>query len=140
MKLTKHISTVLSALILFANIGLALNVHYCHGQISSVSLAYKTAERCKTAKPETKTCCGKMVKTTKSCCKHNVIKLQDKTDTAITKAFQLDLNAFCAVGYTKPIQLFYAEAATVQKETPSFYRDSNAPPLFKLYCQYVLYA
>jgi len=140
MKLTKHISTLLSALILFANIGLALNVHYCHGEISSVSVAYKTADLCKTAKQETKSCCGKMVKTTKSCCKHNVIKLQDKTDTAITKAFQLDLNVFYAAGYTNPFKQYHTEAEPVQKETPSFYCDSNAPPLFKLYCRYILYA
>ncbi|AWH85062.1 hypothetical protein HYN59_07945 [Flavobacterium album] len=143
MKLRRYISTLLSILILVSNIGMALNVHYCHGEVASVSLAYKIQQSC-SAKPEKETrkaCCGAAVKTTKSCCKHDVIKLHDtKSDNIIVKSFQLDLAAFCPAEVWNPNTLHYSEAPVAIKDTPSFYCESHAPPLFKLYCQYIFYA
>lgn len=142
MKLKKYISTLLSALILFANIGLVLNVHYCHGRVSSVALSYRAKEQCGMPKQQPKkTCCAKAVKVEKkSCCKHDVVKIQDTADKTPVKAFQLDLGAFyVSEAYSNA---FFATAvnAVVQKDAPAFYAETNAPPRYKLYCQYVFYA
>lgn len=142
MKLKRHIGILLTALILFSNIGLALSVHYCHGTVSGVTLSYKT-DHCAAAKvKETKSCCAKAkAASQKKCCKNHVVKLQDNTDKTLVKSLQLDLAAFYVpVAYTNPLQILNTRAAKQKKENPSFYAESNAPPRYKLYCQYVLYA
>lgn len=142
MKLKKHISTLLSALILFANIGLMLNVHYCHGKVSSVSVNYRLKDACEkpVQKKKTKGCCATAAKSHKSCCKDNVVKLQDKADKTLVKSLQLDLGAFYVSDAYNNAFFATATDAAVQKDAPAFYAETNAPPLYKLYCQYVFYA
>ncbi len=142
MKFNKHISILLTLLLLVSNMGLALNVHYCKGEISDVSFSYKQKEPCDSHKlPESKSCCASDGNNHKECCKDDVVKLKDKntSDNIIVKSLQLDLNVFCAINEWKPFQEFYT-AQIVIKDTPSFYCEANAPPLFKLYCSYILYA
>jgi hypothetical protein len=106
--------------------------------VSGISLTYK-ADHCeKKAMP--KSCCAKAAKADKKCCKSQIVKLQDKTDQVLVKSLTIDLGAFYPVADWKPTQLQYNEAPFAVKENPSFYCDSHAPPLFKLYCQYILYA
>ncbi|MFL9843831.1 HYC_CC_PP family protein [Flavobacterium rhizosphaerae] len=141
MKLKCHISFILSAFILFSNIGLALNVHYCHGQVSEVTLSYKT-ENCIMQKTEKKVmgCCAKAA-AEKKCCKNHTVKIQDDSDKAIVKSLQLDLGSFYIANAYKPLNLFvYEEVSGNGKDAPAFYAESTAPPLYKLYCQYTLYA
>lgn len=145
MSLRKHISIILSSLVLFANIGLAINVHYCHEEVTAVSFAYKVTKPLEQhadnhKKEEGKSCCGHKSDNHKKCCKNDVVKLQDKTDQAIVKSFQLDLGAFYTVSLWAPAASASTEAPAITKESPSFYCESNAPPLYKLYCQLVLYA
>jgi hypothetical protein len=150
MKLNRHISILLAVLILGSNIGLAFNVHYCKGEISSVSLAYKQQEPCNPHHEsnhdddkhdaDKKACCAAKAENHKECCKDDVVKLQDKNEgKLIVKSLQLDLGAFCAAEEWKPVQFYYT-AQVAQKDAPSFYCESHAPPLFKLYCRYILYA
>ncbi|KOS07777.1 hypothetical protein AM493_18255 [Flavobacterium akiainvivens] len=145
MKLNKHISILLSALVLFANMGLALNVHYCHEKVTSVSFAYKVAEPANSHhhthdEDEGKGCCKKVVDNHKKCCKDDVLKVKDTPEKAIVKSLQFDLGAFYTVETWKPSVFSGFDVVKVKKDTPSFYCESNAPPLYKLYCQYVLYA
>lgn len=138
MKLSKHISVLVTLLIIFSNIGLAFNVHYCHGKFSGISFAYKTTHCEKKAEP--RMCCAMDAKADKKCCKNNVVKLQDNTDQVIVKSLVLDLAPFYPVDDWNPSQLLYTDAPFKIKENPSFYCGSHAPPLFKLYCQYIFYA
>jgi hypothetical protein len=138
MKPAKYISIILTSLILFSNIGLALNVHFCHGAVSGISIAYKATE--KKVIEEPKSCCSAVTKTVEKCCKDQTVKLQDKTDQVIVKSLMLDLAAFYPVANWKTSQIPNFEATIAVKDNPSFYCDSHAPPLFKLYCQYIFYA
>ncbi len=142
MRTRKYINALLTLLILVSNMGLALNVHYCHGEVSSVSLAYKAAESCGGDRDEKKApACGVKEGSHKKCCENDLIKLHDsKAENVIVKSLQLDLGAFCLANEWKPEALYYTEAPLVQKDQPSFYCGSHAPPLFKLYCQYIFYA
>lgn len=79
-------------------------------------------------------------KANKKCCKSHVVKLQDKTDQVLVKQLALDLGAFYPVADWNPSLLSYGQEPLVIKENPSFYCNSHAPPLFKLYCQYIFYA
>lgn len=140
MKLNRHISILLAMLILVSNVGLAFNVHYCHGEVSSVSLAYKIQEPCNDHHDKSeKSCCAAADESHKKCCDNDIVKLEDKSDNIIVKSFQLDLAAFCQISEWKPVQ-FYSEVPVGKEQSPSFYCEANAPPLFKLYCQYIFYA
>ncbi len=141
MKINKHISILLTFLILASNMGFALNVHYCHDEVSSVSLAYRIDKPCNsTDKKETKSCCAAAAESHKKCCKSNLVKLQDDGQkNIIVKSLQLDLSAFYAVEEWKPAPL-YAERQLATEDASSFYCEAHAPPLFKLYCQYIFYA
>lgn len=141
MKFNKHIGILLAFLILASNMGFAINVHYCHDEVSSVSLAYKIDEPCNDHhKEESKSCCAKASESHKKCCKNDLVKLQDdKADNIIVKSLQLDLSAFYTLEEWKPAQ-FATYTPVINHESPSFYCEAHAPPLFQLYCQYIFYA
>lgn len=140
MKIKRHISLLLAMLILVSNVGLAFNVHYCGGEIASVSLAYKSGMPCMEQSDAESSCCAATEKKD-SCCSDSKVDLKkNTTDNIIVKSFQLDLGAFTITDNWKPVISAETEEAVVKSDTPSFYCDSNAPPLFKLYCQYLFYA
>lgn len=135
MQFRKFISVLLTAFILFSNLGLALNVHYCNDKIAGISLNIQGKEAC----VETvKSCCAAK-QDTKKCCSNKIVKLEKKADNVLTKSFQLDLQSFSLASIVKVPEDTLKNSITT-KESPSFYCDSNAPPLYKLYCQLVFYA
>ena len=141
MKINKHISFVLALLILVSNVGLAFNVHYCGGELAEISLDYKKSEPCEVKKIEKQdTCCGSTDEHD-SCCSNSKVDLKKSfSDEVIVKSFQLDLGVFTFVeGWKVPEVLFSLEETILKSDAPSFYCDSNAPPLYKLHCQYLFY-
>nr|WP_177729991.1 hypothetical protein [Flavobacterium inviolabile] len=140
MKINRHISLLLAMLILVSNVGLAFNVHYCGGEIASVSLAYKSEVPCVKIAEEENSCCAATGKKDDCCSNSKVDLKKNTTDNIIVKSFQLDLGAFTFADSWKPEITEAVETAVVNSDAPSFYCDSNAPPLFKLYCQYIFYA
>jgi len=140
MKIKKHISLLIAMLILVSNVGLAFNVHYCGGEIASVSLAYKSEMPCMETSDSESSCCAATEKKD-SCCSNSKVDLKkNTTDNIIVKSFQLDLGSFTIVDNWKPVVDSEEEEVIVKSDVASFYCDSNAPPLFKLYCQYIFYA
>jgi hypothetical protein len=131
MKFQKHISLFLAFFVLVSNIGFAFNVHYCDNQIASVSF--------NTTSPNTldEDCCG-MIEKTSHCCKDKVVVIQKKSDQAIIKSFSFQWNDSIL-----PIRQLTVsnriDAICVSKSAPAYYCESNAPPLFKLYSQYIFY-
>ena len=132
MQLRKYISLLLVIFILFSNLGLAFNVHYCHDKIASVSLKYH-------AKESTDGCC-KTIKISKKCCSEKVVKLEKKSENVLVKSFQLDLQNFIVakIGLSNfSIRHFSIDS---NSNFIFYYCNSNAPPIYKLNCQLVFYA
>lgn len=141
MKINKHISFLLALLIFVSNVGLAFNVHYCGGELAEISLDYKKSEPCEVKKVEKQeTCCASSEKHD-SCCSNSKVDLKKSlSDEVIVKSFQLDLGAFTFVEVWKAPEVpVNFEEIKLKSDAPSFYCDSNAPPLYKLYCQYLFY-
>jgi len=122
----------LAVLLLVSNIGFAFDVHYCGGKIASVSL--NTAA---SAAPEKK-CCGKTEKKS-SCCKDKVVHFEKKSDDATLKIFFFQLAFPAVIQEFNPI-VFLAIPNFKNSQIISYCSDANAPPLFKLYSQYIFYA
>lgn len=130
----KHISLFLAFFLLVSNVGLAFNVHYCGDKIASVTLKSNF-----TAANSEKNCCGINEKKD-SCCKNKVVHFQKKSASFIVKAFSFQVdNPWVAVQDWSPI-LFSSNINFRSNKITSYFCDANAPPLFKLYSQYVFYA
>ncbi|MBZ4036251.1 hypothetical protein K6T82_15870 [Flavobacterium sp. 17A] len=132
MNLKKCTVLFLALLLLVSNIGFAFDVHYCGGKIASVSL--KT-----TAEPVVeKKCCGSKEKKN-SCCKDKVVHFEKKSDDATLKFFFFQIAFPAIIQDYKPLA-FLALPNFKKKQVLSYYSDANAPPLFKLYQQYIFYS
>jgi hypothetical protein len=125
----KQISVFLAVLLLVSNVGLAFNVHYCGGEIASVSLTSLKAE---------KGCCEKVASKKDSCCKDKKIVFQKKVDNGVVKSFSFQMDYAFVIPETHSF-VFTATDNFKNNHTLSYYCDANAPPLFKLYSQYLLY-
>ncbi|MFB9078505.1 hypothetical protein ACFFLS_15605 [Flavobacterium procerum] len=132
MKFKKCTVLLLAFLLLVSNIGFAIDVHYCGGKIASVSL--NTTVK---AEPEKK-CCGSKEKKN-SCCKDKLVKIEKKSDDATLKFFFFQFEFPAVIQDYKPF-VFAAVSNFKNKEVISYYSDANAPPLFKLYNQYLFYS
>jgi hypothetical protein len=132
MNLKKCTGLFLALLLLVSNIGFAFDVHYCGGKIASVSLNTSVA-----ASSEKK-CCGTVEKKS-SCCKDKVVHFEKKSDDATLKFFFFQF-AFAPVVHEFKSLVFIAIPSFKNSQITSYYSDANAPPLFKLYNQYIFYS
>ena len=134
MNFKKCIGLFLALLILVSNVGLAFNVHFCGGKMASVSvqtLANKIDSE--------KSCCARKPITEDSCCKNKTVHFQKKSDDATLKAFSFTPYIACLVPQNKE-GIVTAQATFIRQSISTYYCDANAPPLFKLYHQYIFYA
>jgi hypothetical protein len=132
MNLKKCTGLFLAFLLLVSNIGFAFDVHYCGGNIASVSLNTTAS-----ASPEKK-CCGDKEKKS-SCCKDKVVHIEKKSDNATFKIFFFQIAFPAVIQEYKPIA-FLSVPNFKSNQITSYYSDANAPPLFKLYNQYIFYS
>jgi hypothetical protein len=136
MHCRKHISLFLATLILLANLGLTLSVHYCHNEIASISFQLQNEDPCVLRDQDS--CCAQ-VKLHTSCCSNKVIKVAEKPDTIVVETSQLNFE-----GWVIPIldSTFIVHSVNVHAAAAPlvFYCDAHAPPRYKLHCQFVFYA
>jgi hypothetical protein len=141
VKIRKHISILIATLLLISNTGLAFNVHYCEGKVSSISFNYKIAEPCidETTIVE-KSCCAQENKH-EDCCKNSKVNIEkSSSDNIIVKNIQIDLSSFTAVEIWKTANFTFSEEIIISNQSLNFYCDSHAPPFYKLYSQLIFYA
>jgi hypothetical protein len=129
----KQISVFIAFLLLVSNVGLAFDVHYCGGELASITLNSPLSS----LKSE-KGCCEKVVSKKDSCCKDKKIVVQKKTDNSVFKSFSFQFD-FAFILPETPTFGYTVSPIFQKKEALSYYCDANAPPLFKLYSQYLLY-
>ncbi|MFC6876300.1 hypothetical protein ACFQZF_01375 [Flavobacterium myungsuense] len=134
MKYKKNISIFLAFFLLVSNVGLAFNVHYCGKNIASISLKTPISDQ-----NFEKGCCEKITPKKHSCCSDKVFSFQQKSDNLIVKAFSFQADYFFIVEEWNPI-VFSSFSNFKNSQITSYYCDANAPPLFKLYHQYIFYA
>lgn len=132
MNLKKCTGLFLAFLLLVSNIGFAFDVHYCGGNIASISLSTKT-----TVTPEKK-CCGEKEKKS-SCCKDKHFQFEKKSDNATLKFFFFQFAFPAVIQQYSPIA-FLSISNFKNNQIIAYCSDANAPPLFKLYQQYIFYA
>lgn len=146
----RYIALLFLTLFLFSNVGWSINIHSCNGEsFSNISYLHDDRHKCLMEDgSETDLCCEvpdaedtkvEHYNKSKACCKDEVIK-SSVTDQSVSKIFPIQLEAISPDTSWTLIESNSFEAITLKCETLAYYVDSNAPPLYKLYCRLVLYA
>jgi hypothetical protein len=141
MKFKKHISLTLAFFLLVSNMGFAIDVHYCGEKIASIQTVYWENKESLVAIE--KGCCPdettNINQEEDSCCKDKLIHLEKKYENVTINplSFHSDFNFL--MQEWNPI-LFGNSFPLKNSRITSYYFDANAPPLFKLYHQYIFYA
>ena len=140
MQIKKCTSLFLAILLLISNFGLAFNVHYCGDKIASFSSAFSTVEtQSKEAFSKENCCCVKESGEKSSCCKNKVVDLKKETKDVIVKTFSFQLDSPFIVVKSSELLFTKAEKNISNSNVTEYYCSPNAPPLFKLYQQYIFY-
>jgi len=147
MYLKKQICLLIAVILLISNSGLAFNVHFCEGKIAAVSSVFSKEEICNTSDSELakqmpikeeKYCCVKPDPQHKKCCSDKEVNLKNKTEKIVLKTFSSELNSYCFFSNwdfkIRTLVTFISSPTTHE-----YYCDANAPPLYKLYCQFTLF-
>ena len=139
MTLKKHIASCLAVLYLVLSSGIVVNLHYCCGELETITMV---TEHTSCSDDAADSCCGveDLSKTADDgCCDDDVINLNDSdVDTVLLTYNGLDL--FVGVLNQYESQVFTETAPLIQSALPYYTYQSNAPPLYKLYCTYIHYA
>jgi hypothetical protein len=133
VRIRKHISILLAVLLLVSNIGLAFNVHYCGGEIASVSLKNPFFNQ-----NTEDNCCG-VVEKKSNCCNDKVLKFDKKSDNSIVKIVSFQIDSPFIFQDWKPV-FFIKKEVLKSCKIPSYTCNANAPPIFKRNCQLIFYA
>jgi hypothetical protein len=130
-------SLFLTAALFFSNLGLAVTIHYCGHDVEKVVIGYGYDANCEHTASE-KACCKEEKKSKEDCCSDQIIKQQK--DDVVVQNFTLQF-APCILSYsfdfTPPI---FAEPSVRTQHIFEYAVQANAPPLYKLYQQFLLYA
>ena len=140
MTLKKHIASCLAVLYLILSSGIVVNLHYCCGELETISMVTNDTG-CND--DVAISCCGAVEVDTatddKGCCDDDVINLNDSdVDTVLVTHNGLDL--FVGVSQLQEAHVVAEVIQLTQAALPHFTYQSNAPPLYKLYCTYIHYA
>ncbi len=134
----KQISLLIAFLVLVSNSGVAFNIHFCEGEIASITSIFTKPEVCEMPVQKEQTCCVKEEATHDDCCSDKEVNLKNDIEKVIVK---ISIDSNYLLTYHQFIPLEYTHSTTkkiVQEVVYTF--DANAPPLYQLYCQYTFYA
>lgn len=131
MNFKKCTSLFIAILLLVFNFGIAFNVHYCEGEIVSISSVYTIEKTSETSKIDftDKDCCASETTDHEECCKDKVVSLEDKSSQKIIKTFSFQINFPFVLQDWKPL-LFNEIVTLSQSEKTVYYCDASATPLF----------
>ncbi len=138
MQFKKHFSLILAFLLLVSNSGLAVNIHFCEGKIAAISSVFSKEEVCEMPVKEEIACCAKPDLQHKKCCSDKEVNLKNKIEKMVIKTISFDLHWAYFPNEWKPV-IFNALLPIISTSTIVYYCDANAPPLYKLYCQFTLF-
>lgn len=133
MLMKKPLSLLLAFFMLLSQFGFAFQVHYCGDSIASVQLnALSTTQNLEDD------CCG-IVEKESSCCNDKTIQLSKKSDTFIPIQHATTSAILVVSSHTTADWFCPSFGSAVTPSIPTYYWESHAPPLFKLYSQFIYY-
>lgn len=139
MRFHKHIALLLAFYHFGIGAGFAINLHFCKGELESVSTIL-TEVFCEKETVVAKCCSKKSITVDDSCCDHSIIDLTEVDDETTLNSDPF-LFEFLTIIPDDRNKLFKkAIFKNKPQALPYFTFLSNAPPLYQLYCTYIYYA
>lgn len=138
----KYICFIMAFFLMFSNIGLAVNIHYCKEVIADISLDFLSESKLHSLnEQDSDICCGQKKSTQEEpCCKDEVVKQKTDEKQITTNSVQFQINSFL-IPEVHQIVIPESFELRIPKNTfVQFYCESNAPPLYKLYRKLIYYA
>lgn len=138
MRIRQFLISGLALLIMVAQMGIALHVHYCAGEVASVKTVFGFTEL---AAQMEETCCGADATSLEkmSCCKDKKFKFKDTTEKLLVKDITPELLAL--EGNSAFSLASFLPKPTVHKQPIlAYYCDAHGPPLYARYSQRLFYA
>jgi len=134
MNFRKPVSLLLAFFLLVSNVGFAFNVHYCGGEIASITIKTTFSSE----KP-VKNCCA-VVEEKSDCCKNKTLHFQQKSYDVVVDLITYTADLVYLTAEESPIVGFSTASTFKSNSITSYSCDANAPPFFKLYHQLIFYA
>lgn len=145
------ISIVFFISFLFSNVGWSITVHYCQGEAYYGKLNYSVQQPKDSCEikviEESEDCCNNTFDIKKEnqksdheeCCKDDIIKVST-SDQTIQKTYSQNFDFVVPNLSWTNLSIPYVDYSLPILKALNYYVDSNAPPLYKLYCQLIFYA
>ena len=149
MKMQKYIRVFLSLILIISNLSVAFSMHFCGGQIEQIKINHLDNKVCKMQMPTS--CCAD--KEEANHCEIPSDKEKEKTDDCCTDlAYTEDIQQQQIVKILKVYPIVFEQYPLVlssnfpdlklqikSKNVLDFYVESNAPPIYILHHQLVVY-
>ncbi len=148
MKMQKYIRVILSFILVLSNLSVAFSMHLCQGNIEEIKFSQHQKKDCK--QHEKPSCCAKEEtnnrcdthhtkhKENDDCCK-DLAYLDDLQDQQTVEIFRFSPILFEVKTIDFIIDPFVDELVSLQLNFLDSYIESNAPPIYILNNQLVLY-
>jgi hypothetical protein len=142
MKFKRFFTLILALLLLASSAGMSLSMHFCGGIIAYVKPVFSNAGPSmlwpdNLFQEKSKSCCTWQDQDEGGCCKNKIVSL-DADDEVISTNLTFDFESklfFHSLQYT-----FTVAHLLETRPKPIYEFRANAPPLYKLYRQYLFYA
>jgi hypothetical protein len=141
MNVKKNISFILALFLLVCNTGFTIDVHYCGDKIAFINpILFKNSNA---IIQQEITCCSRKAKDSinkkASCCKDKLVHFQKKSGKVPLNPISFQSDIFFLVAEWGSIII--SKVSNFESiSITTFYCNANAPPLYKLYHQYIFYA
>ncbi|MGB1269391.1 MAG: HYC_CC_PP family protein [Flavobacteriaceae bacterium] len=137
MKLKRNLAVIFACYYIMICVGLTLTVHFCGGMLASVSTMTQVEVYESASDPEA--CCIEKAEINEDCCNDAIIDLSEVKDDSLSSVFDAS-KQFIPLTSTLKTLIFTASVRENKTALPNYTFQSNAPPLYKLYSTYILYA
>lgn len=138
MQIRRYTSLFLAIMLLVSSLGLKLSMHFCGNQLASVSGVFEKNPSQKIDSNAQNCCCIGDTEPN-SCCKDRVLDLKKDQKEVVIERFSVEYD-FLALPFLPQKEVVYVVGFSKPLGFTNYYCNPNAPPLFKLYQQYILYA
>jgi hypothetical protein len=136
MNFKQSTSLFLAILVLFSSTHFALNIHSCHGMIAAVETVFETKTACHPPISDSESSCCQNHEKKNNCCSDETIEASTD-DVVMESSIQIQFHFILPDAFS---EYFLIEKVNTTQKLLSYYCDSNAPPLYKLYRKLILYA
>lgn len=135
LKLKKNIAIAFTCYYLMICVGLTLTIHFCSGMLAGVSAVTET----EIVEVTEEACCVAKAETNEDCCNDAIIDLSEVKDDSLVSTFDIS-KEFTTIVTEYPIVVLKTIIFRNKIALPNYTFQSNAPPLYKLFSTYILYA